>query len=133
MKNNYLCHKCRSLLNIGNKIIFSAKSMDGKLGLILLSSEVGDYSVSHHPTFPVMPGEHYNFFCPLCKYNLAIPEVNENLAKVLMIDESNEEHLIVFSGIAGEKATYRIKDEDVEHYGENAGKYINFLNLASSK
>ena len=54
-------------------------------------------------------------------------EIHENLAKVLMLDEKNNEYEILFSEIVGEKCTYKIKEEDIELFGDHASKYMNFF------
>lgn len=129
MKNDFLCPKCNGYLNVGDYIIFSAKTKRGDLGLILLSPKIGDYTVHKHPFFNFKKGERVQFFCPICHADLVAIDVNENLAKIKMIDDKNKEHTILFSGIAGEKCTYKITDKNVEAFGKDASKYINFFNL----
>jgi hypothetical protein len=133
LKNHYICPKCRGFLNIGDNIIFTFRKKTNESGLFMLSSKVGDYAVLHHPAVMISKGEHYIFHCPLCRANLSIPEVHENLAKIIMIDDQLQESIIVFSGIAGEKCTYKISGSEIETYGENQAKYLNFMNLICNK
>ena len=127
MKNHYLCPKCRAELKIKDYIIFSAETEKGIKGIILLSPELGNYTIIHDDKFKYEEGEHIDFYCPVCRSNLAIPEVNKDLAEVIMIDEKNVEYKIVFSEIAGKKCTMKIKDQNIiEAFGEDADEYQNF-------
>jgi len=126
MKNRYLCPKCRAELKIRDHIIFSGKTEKGIKGILLLSPELGDYSMIHDDNFKYDKGEHIDLFCPVCQANIAIPEVNEDLAEVIMIDEKNVEYKIVFSEVAGKKCTIKIKDQNIiEAFGEDANEYQN--------
>lgn len=128
MKNDYLCPKCKSYLKANNKIIFSAKKQNGKLGLILLSSELGDYNVITHSSYKLEKGEKLEILCPLCHKILSAPDINKNLAMVLMVDEGGNEFEIYFSEIVGEKCTYKIKGGKLkEVYGHDSEKYTNFF------
>ena len=59
--------------------------------------------------------------------NLAALEINENLVKVLMTDDNKRVYEIVFSGIAGEHCTYKLKDGQLEVYSEDSERYRNFF------
>ncbi|MFH2141208.1 MAG: hypothetical protein ABIJ97_02205 [Bacteroidota bacterium] len=130
MKNSYLCPKCNGYLNVGEDIIFSVKTKSKDVGLIILSMKLGDYSARNNPKFKYKSGERVDFFCPICHANLAAKNINENLAKVKMVDDENNEFTIVFSGIAGEKCTYKIK-QNIEAFGEDSKKYMKYLHLGS--
>lgn len=133
MKNRYLCPSCRSDLKIKNSVIFSAQTLTGIRGLVLLSPELGNYSILHVPSFSYNPGDHIDFFCPVCHANLGIPDVNQDLAEIIMIDENKEEFRIVFSEIAGKQCTMKIKENTiVESFGENADEFSNFWGAAPS-
>ncbi|MBM3437152.1 MAG: hypothetical protein FJY07_13160 [Bacteroidetes bacterium] len=127
MKNRFLCPSCRSDLKIKNSVIFSARTEKGQQGLILLSPELGNYSILHVPGFTYTDGEHIDFFCPVCHVNLGIPEVSMDLAGVVMMDAKNIEYNIIFSKIAGKKCTIKMKENKIiESYGEDAGEFSNF-------
>ncbi|OFX21811.1 MAG: hypothetical protein A2033_05860 [Bacteroidetes bacterium GWA2_31_9] len=131
MKSNYLCPHCRGYLNVGENIIFAAKTKSHKRGLVLLSPKIGDYSVITHIDFKFEQGELISFYCPICNISLEATAVNENLANVVMKDETGKEYDVFFSGIAGERCTYKITDKKVEAFGEKSIHYINFFNLSS--
>jgi len=127
MKNRFLCPSCRSDLKIKNSVIFSAQTEKGIKGLVLLSPELGNYSILHVPAFKYSDGEHIDFFCPVCHSDLGIPNVSKDLASVIMIDERKVEYNIVFSQIAGKKCTIKMKENAIiESYGDNADEFSNF-------
>ena len=51
MSNNYSCPECNGKMNIGNSLVFSAKSPDNERGIIFLDTELGSYSKKTHPGF----------------------------------------------------------------------------------
>lgn len=127
MKHDFLCPYCKGKLNVGGYIIFSAKTHDGKAGLILLSHKVGDYKTVRHPSFKIKKGELTDFRCPICHADLAALEFNRNLVKLLMTDDNRTVYEVVFSGIEGEHCTYVLHDKELEAFGENSQKYINYV------
>ncbi len=127
MKNQYLCPHCRSELNIKDYIILSTKTERGLRGVMLISPVLGNYTIIHDDKFDYIEGEQVDFFCPVCHKDLTIPEIHNELARVLMIDENNVEFDIVFSAIAGKKCTFKIKGKSIiESYGKDAEDYINY-------
>ena len=131
MKANYICPHCRSFLNIGDKIIIAAKNSKKEKGILLLSMELGDYSILKHPSFNIEEGEKIELVCPSCSENLRKHKIHENLYGIIMQDEEDKEMQILFSGTYGEKCTYRFTDKDIESFGKDAGKYIDLDNLIS--
>lgn len=127
MKKDYICPYCKGKLKVKDFIVFSGKVKTGETGLIFLSPKLGDYHVFTHPSFNHKKGEHVEYFCPICHANLAALEYNENLVKVLMVDEQSAVYEILFSGIAGEHCTYVLKETELEAFGENSKKYKDFI------
>ncbi|RLD61680.1 MAG: hypothetical protein DRJ05_02055 [Bacteroidetes bacterium] len=125
----YLCAHCNGQLTLDECVIFSVKTSSGKRGLISLHSEIGNYSVKKHPDFHFKEGDQLEFFCPICHKELA-SERHNNLAKVVMIDDQNNEFEVLFSKVAGEKSTFKIVGETMETYGDNSSQYIDFVNLS---
>jgi len=127
MKNRFLCPSCRSDLKIKNSVIFSAQTENGIRGLVLFSPELGNYSILHVPSFSYNAGDHIDFFCPVCHASLGIPEVNRDLAEIILIDEKKVEYRIIFSEVAGKQCTMKIKENNiVESFGDDAGEFSNF-------
>jgi len=126
MEINYLCPKCRSFLNIGTKVVLSVRVEDSQKGLLLFEKKLGDYDVKKHDLIQYEKGQLVGFYCPICHENLAA-DVNTNLAKVIMVDEDNNEYDILFSKVAGEQATYKLKNDDIEAFGIDKNKYLDSL------
>lgn len=128
MANNFYCPICRSNINIGNSLIFSAKSPDNEKGLILLDTELGNYTKTTHPDFNLKKGVEYTFYCPVCHAKLNKSE-HPNLVKMFMTDESGNEFEINISNIIGEHCTYKIKDRETEAFGPDADHYRKYLDV----
>lgn len=126
MANSFLCPKCSGHLEVGNSVVFSTRSKKGETGLVLLSPQLGDYKVVNHPSFHFDLGDYIEFFCPLCHVQLT-SEKNENLAKVLMVDDELKVCEVLFSKIAGERCTYRIVDGKVEEFGPDSSRYLDSI------
>ncbi|MBC8487097.1 MAG: hypothetical protein H8D45_13800 [Bacteroidetes bacterium] len=129
MKVHYLCPNCRSYLRVWNNIIFTVKSAEGKKqGLLLLNPEVGNYTYVSHPSLKFFESEKVEFFCPVCFSNLTAKQINENLVKIIMVDEQLHEFDIYFSKIAGQHATFKIaQDNIIERHGEHSSSYVNYF------
>lgn len=125
-KNDFLCPKCKGHLRPADNIILSAKTSDGDMGLLLLSPQLGEYTITKHKSYKIKEGEHLEIFCPICNENLASFHEHVNLAKIIMIDEQNNKSEIVFSKIMGEKCTYKVMQDKVEPYGPDAQAYYNY-------
>jgi len=127
MNNKFVCPSCRTLLNVGNHIVFTAENSKKQKGLLLLSTELGNYQILHDPGFEYQGGDHVDCYCPVCNYNLGIQDVNEDLAEILMIDKNNDEFKIVFSEIVGKEFTIKIKNNTiVESFGDDSDEFQNF-------
>jgi len=129
MAINYLCPYCNGYLNIDDNVVFSARTSENNMGLIFLHPELGNYSVLKHESFHYSEGDKLEFFCSICHKNLT-SWTEENLAKVIFEDEKGNLFEILFSKIAGEKSTYKTIGENVEVYGHDANKYLDFVNLS---
>jgi uncharacterized protein YbaR (Trm112 family) len=127
MGNDYLCPWCRGHLRVNDNIIFSAETKVENGGLILINPTLGDYTIKKHQTFKFEQGEHVNFYCPICHAKLGENEKIQNLAKILMVDEQNNEYEVLFSEIYGEKCTYKIKENEIKAFGEHSSRYLEFL------
>ncbi len=131
MKNDYLCPYCKGKLKVDQKIVLSVTNESKKSGLVFLSPQLGNYEIKTHPSFEIKEGEHLDYFCPICHANLAAIEYDENLAKVMMMDDSQKIYEIVFSEIAGEHCTYKLVDSMIESYGEHVDHYTNYFGAKS--
>jgi uncharacterized protein YbaR (Trm112 family) len=127
MKTNFICPKCRGYLNVDKKVIFTVKKKGWSGGIVKLSPELGDYAITHHPSFKFDDGDHFEFHCPICNYDLTLDGADK-LAKVILHEEDGKEYFVVFSKIKGERCTYKISEKQVEEsYGDHAGRNMDLL------
>jgi hypothetical protein len=129
MKSDYICPKCNGHLRVRNSIIFLTKDNSGHSGLVLLSPEVGDYSFHMHKSVEIADGEHTNFICPICYENLNSDDLNQNLAKVIRVDEKGKMSEIIFSQIKGEKCTFIVSDDNIEAFGDHTQNYLDHFGV----
>jgi hypothetical protein len=108
--------------------VFSAKTKENEHGLIFLSPELGNYTTEHHPDFDIKEGEEFHYYCPICHGKLNFME-NEELVNIYMTDEKGDEFEIFFSGIAGEKCTYRIRNKEITSFGPDTERYQRYFDL----
>ncbi len=128
MKNDYVCPHCRGHLKVHQYIVISARTEDDRKGLLFLSPEIGDYTSKTHPTLKLETGKHVDYYCPICHADLAAKDVNNNLARIIKVDESGTEDILLFSEIAGEKCTYVIHpDDEMDTFGDDCQHYMNFF------
>lgn len=125
METTFYCPFCHGQLWVSEHIVLSARTAAGHQGLVLLTPELGDYRAIHHPEFKVVEGEHVDFYCPICHSNLIV-EHNERAYTRVMMLELGEEYEVLFSQIAGQKATYVIGEQTIRAFGEDADENTNF-------
>lgn len=123
--NNFLCPKCGYHLRVGDHLIFKVRNTKKQSALLLLSPQIGNYSSIKHPSFEFTQGESLEFFCPLCCSPLK-SEIDPNLARVEMVDETGKKFDVYFSQVAGEHSTFETDGDSVHAAGEDAGKYTYF-------
>ena len=103
--------------------------VSGRLGLVrslfAFHPELGNYEYRTDPVVSVLPGQQWEFHCPLCSSDLTTPFRN-TLAHVHMVDGAGELHTIVFSKLAGEHATFDVTKDAVESYGDQDNNYIEY-------
>ncbi len=128
MNQNYYCPICKSNMNIGNSLVFSAKSPENEKGLIFLDTELGNYHKTTHPEFHLEEGVEYKFYCPVCHAKLNRQD-NPNLVMVLMSDDTGKDFEIMISNIIGERCTYKVKEKNVEEFGPDADRYRKYLDV----
>lgn len=125
MAVEYLCKVCRGHLNVKTSIVLAAtKTNSPTRGLIFLNPEIGNYKTTTHPSFQIKEGEEYIYTCPICHSQLNSAKYN-HLVRIIMIDEDGKEFDIYFSGIAGEKCTYKIRGNKIE---EKRGPHLKHYN-----
>lgn len=129
MSYDYYCPMCKGQLRVENNLVFTAKSKEtNQKGLIFLSPELGNYNTTKHPGFDLQEGEKCVFYCPICHATLNKEKTN-NLVKIFMKDEKDHEYEIFFSGIAGEKCTYKLRDKKMEGMGPDVERYKKYFDV----
>jgi hypothetical protein len=114
MPVQYLCKVCRGVLNVKTSIVVAGAKLGDRSqkGLIYLNPELGNYTSTTHPSFQIKEGEEYIYTCPICAAQLNSMKYL-HLVRIIMIDENGKEFNIYFSGIAGEKCTYKIRGHKI--------------------
>jgi len=120
MKAKYLCPHCKKVINVDEDIILTAKNNKDERGLILLHTELGNYSSKISEDFFCKKGDLIEMFCPLCTESLNY-EFKMSYAHLLKVEES--EHIVIFSRKFGEKRTFKLEGEKITTYGEHALKF----------
>ena len=85
--NQYYCPYCSTLLNVNGFIVLSYKTDHGKCGVLLMSEELGNYTVHINPKIKIKQGDKTHFFCPCCSKSLEF-ERDENMVKIFKKDEN---------------------------------------------
>ena len=129
MKPNFLCPKCQAHLVCSDHLILALESEAGdKKGLVMMNIALGDYSTQSHPSLEIKDGELVNFYCPACHGNLKVPDINDNLVMVKMIDKDGKSYDVYFSRVTGEQSTFKIDQEDmIEPFGKDASEYVTYF------
>ena len=129
MAVEYLCKVCRGHLNVKTSIILAASKVNSsERGLVYLNPELGDYTTTTHPTFTIQEGAEYVYTCPICHSQLNSAKYS-HLVRILMIDEEGKEFNVYFSGIGGQKCTYKIRGAKVEVKGPDAKLYTKYFEV----
>ena len=130
LKLNYLCPGCRSYLRVWNNIIFTVRTTgkNKKRGILLLNPGLGNYNLVHHSSLKFEEGEVVTFYCPVCSEDLTANEINENLVRIILVDETDKEFDVYFSRICGQQSTFKIKEDDIiERFGKDSTTYQNYF------
>ena len=119
MAVEYLCKVCRGNLNVKTSIILAATNLSNRAqkGLVYLNPELGNYTRTTHPSFDIKEGVEYIYTCPICGAQLNSMKYL-HMVRILMVDDNGKEFNIYFSGIGGEKCTFKIRGNKIE---EKAG------------
>ena len=130
MAVEYICKICRGHLNIKTSIVLAASRLHSSIrGLVFLNPEIGNYTTTTHPSFAIQEGEEYIYNCPICHSQLNSTKY-KHLVRIIMIDDDGKEFDIYFSGIAGEKCTYKIRENKVlQKIGPDVRTYDKYFDI----
>lgn len=118
----YSCPKCGVVLNPVKEIVLNGQKGAAR-GLFMFDPEPGRYEYHTSPGIQVSPGDCWEFRCPICQHDLTTP-YSGALAQLRMLDEKGDQHLVIFSKIAGQHATFDVTEEGVHSFGEHLQAYI---------
>lgn len=129
MEADYLCKMCKGHLNVQSSIILAAAKMNSSVrGLVLLNPEIGNYTTITHTPFKIEEGAEYIYTCPICHSQLNSAKYN-HLVRIIMVDQSGKHFDVYFSGIGGEKCTFKIGDDNIEIKGPDADRYNKYFDI----
>ena len=122
MARNYHCPHCNRILNPGTKVVLLIDN-DGDRELILLSPDLGDYTVVYPLSFQPKLGRQYTFSCPVCQTDLT-SAANDKLVELDAETDDGGGERVGFSRVYGERATFVGSGPDhVTLYGDHATRY----------
>ncbi len=118
----FKCPSCESVLNPVKEVVLS-----GRFGavrtLFMLQPELGDYNFVTAPGTEVVPRDTWEFYCPLCQHNITTT-FSRSLAELNMVDEAGKRHVVVFSKVANQHASFEVTEEGMEAFGEHKDAYF---------
>jgi hypothetical protein len=121
MSKDYCCPSCGAVLNPDRSVILTAVHGDIRV-LIGFHPEPGNYEVYLPTGVRAEEGSKWGFSCPVCRADLTAEE-NVDLCELLMREEDRESRLL-FSRIAGEQATFVVREDRLEEtHGTDAAEY----------
>ena len=134
MSLSYLCPKCHAVLNPNVRVVLVAR-FDGKKGIVLLSPKLGDYRFHCDKGFyeGVHKGDMLEFICPVCTESLTSPTM-DHFTELLVVNGTGLElddkpHLLRFSRVSEEHATFLHDGKIVREFGEDAETVHKRLNI----
>ncbi len=113
----YLCPFCNANLNPREYVVLRGE-LNGRFALVFINPTPGDYTTIVPEDFPVQRNDEVAFTCPVCGHDLTCAR-DSSMAE-LRFRAEDEEGTVVFSRIAGRRATYFITDGTVHSFGEHA-------------
>ena len=118
---HYHCPRCESMLNPGGIVTLVAMKGGTQL-LVGFHSEPGNYEMFSPPGARFAPGERWSFHCPVCHGSVA-SDRHPNLCELIHYEDGARK-ILLFSRIAGEQATYVIREDDSpRRHGPHHGNY----------
>lgn len=131
MNNKFYCPKCKSQISFDDNVVFSIRNNKGEKSLLVLSGELGDFSVKNKPEFLLNLEDMLEFYCPVCHESVSSRKSKE-MASIIMKDLEDIECEVFFAKTLGKHSTYVIYDDRVDTYGENIEEFMNYFGLKPS-
>lgn len=117
----YTCPFCGALLNPERAVILVGGQGDQRV-LIGFHPEPGNYELFLPPEATLREGDHWDFFCPVCREDLVNGQLGELVE--LRLRSGDAEDRVFFSRIAGEHATFILSGRQVQaEHGPHVERY----------
>jgi hypothetical protein len=122
MEWRFYCPKCGAAVNPAGIVTLIA-SRGSVVFMIGFNPEPGNYDLYLPFGFALPPGTEWTFSCPVCRADLRSAD-HQQLCE-LTLTVGNERRRLLFSRIAGERATYVLRGEgnSIEAHGDHADRY----------
>jgi hypothetical protein len=122
MSWTYGCPHCNSVVNPDETVILVAVH-DNMRFLIGFHPAPGNYTIYLPPGIQLDHGSQFRFLCPICQRDLQ--SAGHNNLSCLDVWQGDTRRKILFSNIAGEHATYVVKEDDVliDRHGPHSDAY----------
>ena len=122
MEWRFNCPKCGAGINPGGIVTLIATRGDVAV-MIGFNPEPGNYDLYLPLGIALPPGTEWNFSCPVCRADLASADHAKLCELTLMV--GTERRRLLFSRIAGERATYVLRGgtDSIEAHGDHADRY----------
>jgi hypothetical protein len=124
METSYNCPNCNGHLNVNDNIVLIVKDKNGRQGLVLLHTELGNYASQINSSLKIQKNDKVDFYCPYCHSNIEYHKEKTDLVSLVREDGHGKKSKVVFSKIYGEERTYHIEDNKVMSYGEHAKQFM---------
>jgi len=131
MKWKYECPLCGADVNPAGPVTLVAVR-EGVRTLFGFHPEPGNYENYMPEGMPYIPGERWDFLCPVCHGDLRCAN-HETLCELIQKIGPTRLRLL-FSRVAGERATYVISEKaETTSMGQDADRYDDTVRLRSGK
>jgi len=114
------CPRCDCVLSLGDRLVLAGEN-SGERVLFLFHASPGDHDYTVDDDVEITRGTVWEFRCPTCFESLTAP-FDERLAVVRLID-GERELSVLFSRIAGQRATFVIGADGVTCHGDDHDLY----------
>jgi len=116
-----------------SSVITLIAARGGARMLFGFSPEPGDYALFVPPGVTLEPGALWDFACPVCHGDLKCAD-HERLCELVQV-AGGERSKLLFSRVAGERATYVVRGEGgaVESLGEHSQRYDDTVRITRPK
>jgi len=122
MEWRFHCPRCNCMINPGGVVTLVASRGTVTI-LIAFNPEPGNYDVYLPAGFALPPGTEWSFLCPVCHADLTSADHARLCELVLFV--GTERRRLLFSRIAGERATYVLRGDSsiIESLGDHSDRY----------